>query len=80
MTMRIVLTLHGDMPSMLPQLPREQIIDLREPLSIGTLIESRFGLDPMIFASIVVNGTRRHPSYQLTEDAHVLLVLPLAGG
>ena len=78
--MRVVITLHGDMPAILPQVPREQVVELREPQSIAAVIEKHLRLDPMVFASIVVNGSSRHPSYVLGEDAHVLLVLPMAGG
>lgn len=77
--MQAKIILSGNLANILTSLPTEMVMELKEPVTIRSLI---FGMDinPLIITTIVVNSQMESLDFLLTEDSEVLLIGPISGG
>ncbi len=78
--MRVKITVHGHVKSLLPSNESEFEFELSEPRDVSELIEEKLEINPMVFASIVIDGKSVERDHVVDEDCEILLVSPTAGG
>jgi hypothetical protein len=77
--MKVEIRLSGSLRALMQDRPAEQIIELVEPVSVQALM-GRLNISPLLVMMVLVNGERREKNFMITEDAHVALIGPVAGG
>ncbi len=78
--MKIVAKVHGHVVSLMPDRREVFEVDVDEPITIRQLLRDHIGVNPMIFAAVLVDGTTQHLDYTLESDSELLLISPVAGG
>ncbi len=77
---RVDVKVAGHVRDLMPDGRDMYRLELDKPLTVSEIIEHRVGSNPMLFASVVVNGQRRAKDYLVEEDAEIILLSPVAGG
>jgi len=78
--MNVKITVHGHVTSLLPGNKKEYEVEISEPSNISDIIQENLEVNPMVFASIVVDGEAVKRDYVVEDDCEVVLVSPTAGG
>ncbi len=76
----IHVRVHGHIASLLPEGKTEYEFELDEPMSVSAFLQEHLSINPLVFASIVVNGKAITRDFVLDDDCEILLVSPIAGG
>ena len=79
-TLKIEVRVHGHVQSLLPGGRSEYEFEISEPMNVSDFVEEHLEINPMVFASIVVDGKTVGRDYVVDDDAKILLVSPTAGG
>jgi len=78
--MKVRIRVHGHIRSFLPGGKDEFLFVLDAPITLGQLIREYLKVDPMLFASMVVDGCSRRADHCIDRDTEVILLSPAAGG
>lgn len=77
--MQVKIKLSGNLASILTSFPKDMVMELKEPVTIGRLL-FEMDMNPLIITTIIVNSQMKDREFMLTEDSEVLLIGPIAGG
>ncbi len=77
---KVKVKIHGHVRSLLHDKREDLEISLSRPTTVSDMIQKEMGVNPLIFASVVVNGKRQKRDFLIDADADILLVSPVAGG
>ncbi|MFO7941878.1 MAG: hypothetical protein R6U92_04450 [Bacillota bacterium] len=78
--MLIEAKVHGHVVSLMPDGKNQYRISLEEPVTIRQFLRDHIGVNPLIFAAVVVDGKTRHLDFVLEDDSELILISPAAGG
>ncbi|MFW5896965.1 MAG: hypothetical protein ACOCVQ_02630 [Bacillota bacterium] len=78
--MLIDAKVHGHVVSLMPERQDRYRVSLEEPATIREVLRDHIGVNPLIFAAVVVDGKTRHLDYVLEDDSELILISPAAGG
>jgi len=78
--LRVKITVHGHVKSLLSSDQSEYEFEICQPTDVSELIEKRLEINPMVFASIVIDGEAVRRDYVVDQDCEILLISPTAGG
>lgn len=76
---KVRVFLSGGLKEYYPTLAQEQMITLKEPLTLLELIE-RIEINPKIILGAEIHGKLEGKEYLIEEDTELLLLSPMAGG
>ncbi|MFO8060151.1 MAG: hypothetical protein R6U70_05800 [Bacillota bacterium] len=74
------MRVHGHVVSLLPEKKAEYEFEISEPVPVADLVQKRLGINPDVFATVLIDGKRRKKDHLLEEDCDIVLISPLAGG
>lgn len=77
--LRIRVILSGSLRQIYKDIGPELVIDLEKPTTVRELL-CKLGINPLVVASVFVNGQCRSKDYLISVDEEIVLLGPLAGG
>ena len=77
--MKITVKISGTLRGIIDGLPPEMAIEKTAPLTINQ-VAADLGIPPILIVMAFVDGVKRSLNHQLTHDAEIYLMGPVAGG
>ena len=78
--MKVSIRLHGHVGALLDKDIDGIEVELDEPQTVSEVLKEQLGVNPMLFAAIVIDGKSRDRDYLIENDTEIMLVSPTAGG
>ena len=77
--MRFTVRISNTLRCIIDGLPSKVSVERAEPLTVSQLAAD-LDIPPILVVNAIVNGTKRDLNHQLTDDAEIALMGPVAGG
>lgn len=77
---KVRIRVHGHARTLMPGERDEFQLELQGPATVADMLRDHIGVNPMVFATVVVNGQRQPRDFLVEGDADILLMSPVAGG
>lgn len=76
----VEIQVSGHVKELMPDKKDHYRVQLSGPRTVSEILRDEVGVNPLLFAIVVVNGERKPKDYLIQEDSKVVLVSPVAGG